>query len=250
MTSKDNQNAPSLSQTATLLITLVVALAILAGIGLAYQLIVVTATPTPSEVGGPAPTEDWPPPPPTFTATSTPTSKLTPSPTATGTPTPTPTPKPPPPWREMGHLTSIEYPRVSTVVQVERKRPGVGSILGTDKVLLMATGRILIGVDLTQIDKADVQIQGATLKVTLPHATIMSVELLPAECRIYDAEKSWLFSQYEGLEVEALDKARKQLEEETRANKGILQLGELVARLQLSEFLHQVGYEEVEITFK
>jgi hypothetical protein len=47
-----------------------------------------------------------------------------------------------------------------------------------------------------------------------------------------------------------MDKAREQLKKETLSNKGMLELGELHARLQLTAFLHQIGFEEVEIIFK
>jgi hypothetical protein len=197
-----------------------------------------------------APTEDWPSPPPTFTPTLSPTPRSTLSPTSTLTPTPTPTPLPPLPWRELGYLTSIEYPRVRTVVEVERKRPGLDGILGTDRILLMAVGKIQVGVDLSQVKDEDVQIEDTTVKVILPHAIITSVELLPNEALIYDSKRRWLFSEYEGIEVEALDKAREQLRDETLSNKGMLELGEQLARLQLTDFLRQTGFEEVEITFK
>ena len=131
------------------------------------------------------------------------------------------------------------------MVVIERKQ-----ILGTDRILLQAVGNIQVGVDLTKIRDSDVQIKGQALRVVLPHATIASVELLPNESLIYDTDRAWLFSEYEGLEIEALEKARDQLRNETLHNKGMLELGELLARLQLTEFLRQAGYEEVEITFR
>lgn len=249
---KDDKTSPSLNQTTVITLSILVAIVILAGIGLIYWIIGPGNPPTPvvGETDTLKSSEDWPASPPTFTPTSSPTSKPTLPPTPTLTPTPTPTPLPPPPWGELGYLTSIEY-TAQTVVEIERKRSLGGIISVTkDRILLMTAGEVQAGVDLTQIKDTDVQIKGTSIRLTLPRATITSVELLPDQSRVFDSEKSWLFSQYEGIEIEALDKARLQLREEANRNENMLGLAEKFVRLQLEEFLRQVGFEEVEITFK
>jgi hypothetical protein len=95
-----------------------------------------------------------------------------------------------------------------------------------------------------------VRVEGTKATLVLPHATITSVELLPALSRIYDSDRSWLFSQYEGLEVEALERARQQLRQETLRNQEWLHLTEQVARLQLIDFLRGLGFTEVHISFE
>ncbi len=182
--------------------------------------------------------------------TRTPTPTFTPSPTLTPSPTNTPTPTPLPPlyWEELGYLASVEY-TASTVVEKERAKPGLGALLGTDHILLTAVGRIQMGVDLGQIDESDVEIDRASIKVLLPRAIVISVELLPDESHIYESDKSWLFSEYEGLEIEAMEQARQQLLDQAHNNQGMAELAETLARLQLTEFLRGVGYEEIEILF-
>ena len=192
-----------------------------------------------------APTEDWPTTLPTFTPFSTATPKGRPLPTAT----PTATPLPPPAWSELSYLTTIEY-RANAIVELQRKRPVVGDLLGSDRILLLAASKIQMGVDLAQIRSSDVRIQGSALTVSVPHAQVTSVELLPNESRIYDYQQSFLFSQYKGLEVEALDKARQQLLESAMANDGMLKLAEEFARLQLGEFIRKAGFGRVEIVFR
>ena len=152
-------------------------------------------------------------------------------------------------WEELGYLTSIEY-TTSTVVEKERSRSGLGALLGTDHILLTAVGRIQMGIDLGQIDESDVELDGASITVVLPRAMVISVELLPEESRIYESDKSWLFSEYEGLEVAAMEQARQQLLDQANNNEGMSELAETLARLQMTEFLRSVGYEEIEITFE
>lgn len=190
---------------------------------------------------------------PSATATRTPTATPTntPRPTHTPTPTRTPTPTPLPPlyWEELGYLTSMEY-TTSTMVEKERTRSGIGAVLGTDRILLMAVGRIQMGVDLTLINDSDVDISGASIRVVLPPVMVVSVELLPDESTIYASDRSWLFSEYEGLEVEAMEEARQQLLEQAQYNQGMIELAETLARLQLTEFLRSLGYQDVEILFE
>jgi len=114
----------------------------------------------------------------------------------------------------------------------------------------MAVGEVQAGVDLSQIEPEDVEIEGTRVRVAVPHAAVTSVELLPGETRIYDSERSWILSDYEGLETEALEQARVQLREEALNSEGMMALADRVARLQLADLLHTLGFTEVEIVFQ
>lgn len=197
------------------------------------KLIIITATPIPTE-------------PPTPTALPT----ETPAPEPTPTPTPTPTPLPPPKWNALGDLSTVEY-TASTVVELSRPRRGIGGVLlGTDRVVLMAMGRIRAGVDLSKIKPSDVHINGRSIKIKVPRAQVLTVELLPEASRVFDSQRSWLFSEYEGLELEALDEARRKLRAEAERNAAMLEIAETMTRLQLAEFLRKAGFEQVEIEFE
>ncbi|MCS6848217.1 MAG: DUF4230 domain-containing protein [Anaerolineae bacterium] len=203
------------------------------------KLIIITATPAPTE-----------PPTPTPVPTATPTPEPTPTSTATPVPTPTPTPLPPPRWSELGDLSTVEY-TASTVVERSRQRQGIGGVLlGSDRVVIMALGKIRAGVDLSKIKPSDVQINGKSIKIKVPRAQVLTVELLPEASRVFDSQRSWLFSEYEGLELEALDEARRKLREEAERNVAMLEIAETMTRLQLAEFLRKAGFEQVEIEFE
>lgn len=228
------------------ILTVVVAVAVLAMVA-AFQLIspktTEPATPVPASV------EDWPAVAATFTAYPTATPRGTLPPTPTSSPTPTSTPLPPPIWSELGYLTSVVYTGTA-VVEVNREREGLGIVLGDDWVLLMAVGRVFVGTDLSEVEDSDVKIDGTSLRATLPHARILSVEILPEESRVFESNQSWLFSQYEGIEVEALKEARIELVRWVEDNPSMLELAEKVATLQLSQFLNKAGFEQVDITYR
>lgn len=236
-----NENNPISTQTVpTGIITMVVAIIILGVISLAWWVI---SSSSPETEGANQPTEEWPTLPPTFTPMATATPQVPPTPTATPTPIPTPA------WAELGYLTAMEYTD-RTMVEIERKKSlGIISVLG-DRILLAAVGKIQLGIDLTQIEGGDVEIEGKNLTLTLPRAKITSVELLPDQSQIYDQKQSWFFSQYEGIEIEALDKAKAQLTDQANKNQNMFDLAEKLATLQLEDFLRQLGFEQIEVKFK
>ncbi len=186
------------------------------------------------------------PPTPTPAATYTPFPTYTPLPSPT--PRPTPTPVPLPEWRELGHLVSMEYV-ASTVVERERPREGLTAILpGRDRVMLLAYALVRMGVDLSQLKPADVQVQdGNRIRVRLPPVDVLSVELLPARSEVYDSSQRWLLSEYAGLEVEALDIARARIREQAHADEAMRALAERLIRAQLSDFLRRLGFVEVDV---
>jgi hypothetical protein len=222
----------------TLLVILSIAIALAILVGLALMALSVLSPDQPELVDPPTHT-----PPPTFTQIPT----STPLPTLTVTPSPTPSPTPTPivvNWRELGHLAVDQY-KARTVVEVTRS-----SFWGTDRILLEAVGNIQVGIDMKAIRPSDVEIEGTSVRITLPRAQVTAVEILPAESRVYDSRRKWLFSEYEGIEVEAMDRARDELWQWAANEESMLRRSESLARLQLAEFLRKLGFREIEIDFR
>lgn len=193
--------------------------------------------------------EAWPTPPTDLLAASgnvTPLSeRATPALVITRTPFPTPTSiiLPTPAWREINYLTSVKF-SASTIVEAERERNL--SMLGditTDRLLLKAVGEVLVGIDLSRI--SDVEIDGSSIRLRMPAPEVMAVELLPKQSQIYAKSSTFLLSQYEGLETDALAQARRQLRIEIAQNQGLMDLTQKTSRLQLTEFLESVGYQNI-----
>ncbi len=190
--------------------------------------------------------EDWP------TRPAQAMNTLTPLPTPTSTPPPTYTPIPTPivigSWRELGHLTTLQS-TLQTVVEVNREDM-LGGLIGGHRLLLKAVGNVEAGIDLTQITGSDIFIDGNHIELRLPHASITSVEILPHETEILDVEwRGGILLGSERLEIDALDEARIQLESWAVDRAGMLLRAEEIAAYQLSEFLRQLGFETVIITF-
>lgn len=195
-----------------------------------------TATPVP-----PAPS-------PTTLPTEMPSPTPTSTPTPLPTPTPTPTPVPLPVWRNIGELAMVEY-TLATEAEAKVEREGLLQIFGTDKVILYAVGRVKVGLDLTRLDERTIQRSGAAITLTLPAVSVLSVEMLPEESRIRVSERSWIYSEYEGLELEALARARQQLADMVTNNPSMMSLAQELAELRLREHLRDLGFTEVKIRF-
>ncbi len=220
--------------------------------------VVVQVTPAPVT---PAPVTPAPSPqPPTHTPipaspspTALPTEIPSPTPTSTATPlptpTPTPTPIPMPVWRNIGELAMVEY-TLATEAEAKVEREGLLQIFGTDKVILYAVGRIKVGVDLTRLDARNIQPNGAAITLTLPAVSVLSVEMLPEESRIRVSERSWIYSEYEGLELEALARARQQLADLVANNPSMMSLAQELAELRLTEHLRSLGFSQIKISFE
>jgi hypothetical protein len=161
-------------------------------------------------------------------------------------PEPTPTPLPPTPtpvvleWRELGYLTSAEF-TAATVVELQRERFGPD-----ETILLMVVGKIQTGIEMGEIKDSDVKVEGTMVEIVLPRAMVTSVDLIPSQTRIFD--RGWFPG--EGLETEALDKGRTQLQDWVTTESNLLDISERLAKAQLENFLRQLGFEQISITFK
>lgn len=115
-------------------------------------------------ITGGTPLSSAPPPPLRATATPPPTSV----PTATPTPAPSATPFVyPGPIRDMGRLITAD--QEFTVWQTIEERPDWWPFpFWTNKIVLIAVGRVEAGVDLEKISDSDVLVSGTSVVITLP----------------------------------------------------------------------------------
>ena len=189
--------------------------------------------------------EPWPTPPATFVPMAVAAKALQ---DATPRPTPTTTPLPPPTWEEMNYLTSVKF-TTSSIVDAQRTTTlyFLGDLV-TDQILLKAVGNVQVGIDLAEV--ADVKINGSAISFRAPKPEVTSIELLPERSQIYSTQQVIFLSQYKGLEKDALQKARLQLRDEIANNESMMKLAEEMARLQLTDFLHKVGFDKVTIKFE
>lgn len=184
---------------------------------------------------------------PTFTPTATPGPTLTPTPTSTPTPTPTPTPlislldvK------SLGRLETAQFV-MQTIVDLEKEPSNIWQEwFGTEKLLLIATGEVVAGFDLTKIKDSDVVVQGKSVTLWLPQPEILYSRVDNERTYVYLRETGFLVSPDKDLEKSARELAEQALREWALEHQ-ILSKAEEYGKFYLESFLRSLGFTEIRL---
>lgn len=145
--------------------------------------------------------------------------------------------------RGLARLETIQY-SVEKVIVAESGQGPFGFLFG-DRLLLVAHGVVLAGIDLEQLEAEDIRIDHlGRIYLELPEASIFSVALDNEQSYVYDRDTGLLTSGNIELESEA----RRAAEEEIRAaalEDGILDQAALNAENYLFGLLRTLGYEDI-----
>ena len=146
--------------------------------------------------------------------------------------------------QELDQLATVRW---TESVPVTRESGGDiwDRVFGGEKVLLIATGHVEAGVDLGDVHKDDVGVEGDTVTIDLPEAEILSAGLDEKTTRVYDRDFSPLnFRPDDDLVEKARLRAVRKLEATARDN-GILETSEGNAEDSIRAFVTTLGFEEV-----
>jgi hypothetical protein len=121
---------------------------------------------------------------------------------------------------------------------------GPFAFLFGDRLILVAHGQVIAGVDLGKLDESRVTVdEGGVVEVALPQAEVFVTAL--------DSEKSYVFHRdtgVVGMEVNLETEARKAAEEEileAALEDGILGMAETNAESYIRHFIVTLGFKEV-----
>lgn len=184
---------------------------------------------------------------PTAAATFTPLPTLTP--VATAAPAPTATPIPLPKWESLNTLTVLKYP-IQTVAEAQAPPDKLKDQFGTDKVMMLVVGVAEVGLDLSKFEVEVIEHTNRRVRVRLPKPGILEVNAILRDSKIIAAGQRWAFSEYVGLESEALARGEAQLYAQARENDAMIDVAGQLARLRMEEHLHALGFTDVIVTIK
>lgn len=160
-------------------------------------------------------------------------------------PTPTIRPSPATIVREVQSLSRLETV-VYTVEKVITAESGQGALafLFGDKLLLVAHGQVIAGVDLGKVQEKDVTVTADDRVVlTLPPAEVFVVRLDNEKTFVYDRETG-VFGLKPDLETAARQAAEQEILRAALAD-GILETADRNARSFLEGFIKGFGFQEV-----
>lgn len=160
-------------------------------------------------------------------------------------PTPTVIPDPITIIREvqsLARLETIQY-SVEKVITAEINQGVFGPLFG-DRLLFVAHGYVIAGVDLSQLEPDQLRLEDGVLFVTLPEAEIFVATLDNDNSYVYDRETGILRKSDQDLETTARHIAEQEIEKAALED-GILAQAQQNAEVYLERLLNTLGYEQV-----
>lgn len=144
--------------------------------------------------------------------------------------------------RALARLETIQY-TVEKVITAETGQGPFGFLFG-DRLILVAHGQVIAGVDLAKLGPDDLQVRDGVLYVTLPEPEVFVTALDNDKTYVYDRETGLLRREDFTLEANARQAAEQSIEE-AAVEDGILRLAQQNAENFLYRLLMDLGYPEV-----
>ncbi len=144
--------------------------------------------------------------------------------------------------RSLARLETIQY-SVEKVVTADSGQAFLKILFG-DRLLLVAHGVVVAGVDLEKVGPEDLWLENGVLYMRLPEAEVFVATLDNDQSYIYDRQRGFLTKGDVNLETEARRVAEVEIEKAALQD-GILKMARQNAENFLGRMLRQLGYEEV-----
>lgn len=148
--------------------------------------------------------------------------------------------------RALARLETIQY-SVEKVITAEQGQ-GTFSFLFGDKLLFVAHGVVIAGIDMEKIGPEDMRFENGVLYVTLPPAEVFIATLDNEKSYVYDRETGILTNGVQDLETLARQAAEQEILNAALED-GILEQAERNAELYLLRFFNSLGFDNVILAF-
>lgn len=148
--------------------------------------------------------------------------------------------------REMGALATTQY-SISKIVKANDNQTWYK--VGDRKILMSVDATVKAGIDLSQLKKEDIQINGKSIRISLPPPQILSLQIPPEKIKLEYEEVGLLRSGFDQSErTRLLEQAERQIEAAVPET-GIIETTRKHTQNWVRQFCRQLGYEEIVIDF-
>lgn len=144
--------------------------------------------------------------------------------------------------RSLARLETIQY-TVEKVITAEINQ-GAFAFLFEDRLLLVAHGMVIAGIDLEKLQPEDMWLEDSVLYVHLPDAEVFIATLDNEKTYVYERDTGILRRPYQDLETLARQSAEKEIRD-SAVEDGILDMARQNAEAYLSRFFRTLGYTDV-----
>jgi len=132
------------------------------------------------------------------------------------------------------------------VVEGQRENLVLPDFLAGDKLLLVAHGEVIAGIDLSQLKTSDVSITGQSIRIHLPATLILATKLDNQHTRVYSRSTGLLVAADPNLESEVRQAAEQQITQAAITD-GILDKARINAQASVTTLLYGLGFHTVEV---
>ncbi len=147
--------------------------------------------------------------------------------------------------QQLKRLETVSY-TMDKIISGERGSPYLPKFLIGDRILLIAHGEVIAGVDLAKIQPSDVMVRGANISVREPAAEVFSTRIDNAKTRVYSRDTGLFSSPDPDLESQVREEAERQLQQAALED-GILNAAQQNARNTISGMLRGLGFQQVDV---
>jgi Protein of unknown function (DUF4230) len=148
--------------------------------------------------------------------------------------------------RKLSRLETITY-SIDKIVEGERSSPVIPSFLVGDKLLLIAHGEVIAGIDLGQLKPGDVFVHGDEVHIHLPAAQVLISRVDNQRTRVYSRTTGLLVPADPNLESIVRQAAEEQIVEAAKTD-GILDKATQNARASIATLLYGLGFHTVDVS--
>lgn len=147
--------------------------------------------------------------------------------------------------QRLNRLETVVY-SLDTVVEGSKSSAVLPDLLAGDRILMIVHGQSIAGIDLSQLRREDVHIDGQSIHVTLPASQLFVTTIDNQRTRVYARSTGLLTSADQNLESETRAHAQDQLQKDA-LNDGILDTARKNARATVTTLLYGLGFQHVEV---
>jgi hypothetical protein len=145
--------------------------------------------------------------------------------------------------QRLQRLETVNY-TMDKIVEGERQSQILPAFLTGDRLLLIAHGEVIAGVDLGRLQPADVQVQGKQIRVRMPEPQVLFTRLDSARTKVYSRSTGLLVAADPNLETEVRLQAEQQLTQAALVD-GVLEKAKQNAQSNVTALLQGLGFEQI-----
>lgn len=149
--------------------------------------------------------------------------------------------------RNLSRLETRSY-SAERIIEVSVERGNILDAVTGDRLLLLARGTTVAGVDLSKLREEDVTISpdGKSITIRLPPSEVFSSELDTDNTQVYDRQTGILAPENMNLETEARQRAVQEIFD-AACESGIMQQSAEEAQRSLERFLELLDFEQITV---